>query len=434
MGNIIFTPALYQKYNEQNRIYEGNLVEKLGNCGFNWSIPVGLLLTCLAWDLMYILYTAIAFVLFYIVRILGRWMNPTYREFMNVLDRAHRTPNIATMEELRNYDFQFKYWPVSYNSIRRGELYEPPFSNERANLIVAYNAVRSKIVTAQGDMIDTLFFDRRRVLHSRTGKTLVICVEGNASFAENGLNQTAIANGYSVLSYNRPGFVESTGLPYQINEVDAAEGVYDFARQSFKFNANKILIYGWSIGGYAAAHLASHYQNVKGLMLDGTFDELLEVALQVAPWYMSKLVRVTIGHHFNLNVVAELLGYDGPLRIFRRTNDQIMALPGITVSENRANVLLTVHLRQKYPLLFDNQISTEAFRAWLNQRHVKTGGQLITILNKPIIIPIKYNNMTDLEKSTLLIKIAEKTLVDFDADHNDYLPNQFFLRPWAPAP
>ncbi|XP_035712420.1 protein ABHD16B [Folsomia candida] len=169
-------------------------------------------------------------------------------------------------------------------------------------------------------------------------------------------------------------------------------------------------------------------------MLDGTFDELLEVALQVAPWYMSKLVRVTIGHHFNLNVVAELLGYDGPLRIFRRTNDQIMALPGITVSENRANVLLTVHLRQKYPLLFDNQISTEAFRAWLNQRHVKTGGQLITILNKPIIIPIKYNNMTDLEKSTLLIKIAEKTLVDFDADHNDYLPNQFFLRPWAPAP
>lgn len=38
------------------------------------------------------------------------------------------------------------------------------------------------------------------------GKTLVICCEGNAGFYEIGMAGTPLAEGYSVLGWNHPGF------------------------------------------------------------------------------------------------------------------------------------------------------------------------------------------------------------------------------------
>ncbi len=47
-------------------------------------------------------------------------------------------------------------------------------------------------------------------LNSNNGKYLVICCDGNASFYEIGMLQTALDNGFSVLGWNYPGFAQST--------------------------------------------------------------------------------------------------------------------------------------------------------------------------------------------------------------------------------
>ena len=61
-------------------------------------------------------------------------------------------------------------------------------------------AKRHKIVTSDGNYIDTIFFNRRG-RNSKNGETLVISCDGNAGFYEIGVLGTPVEAGYSVLGY-----------------------------------------------------------------------------------------------------------------------------------------------------------------------------------------------------------------------------------------
>ena len=56
------------------------------------------------------------------------------------------------------------------------------------------------------------------------------------------------------------------GVPYPPAELNAAEAVFDFAVNSLGFKEEQIVLYGWSIGGFPATHLARSHPNVKGLV------------------------------------------------------------------------------------------------------------------------------------------------------------------------
>lgn len=171
----------------------------------------------------------------------------------------------------------------------------------RSNLIEKKNAKRAIIKTAcgYGNHIDTLFVDQRsntsasgsastrsgqrfgtissladestdstseEHFDANNGKTLVICCDGNASFYEVGCFSIPIAKGYSALGWNYPGFGESAGLPYPAQLTAAADAVMQYAF-SLGFKAENIVLFSWSIGGFACSWLSNQYPDIKAVVI-----------------------------------------------------------------------------------------------------------------------------------------------------------------------
>lgn len=91
----------------------------------------------------------------------------------------------------------------------------------------------------------------------------MICCEGNAGFYEMGMLTTPLESGYSVIGWNHPGFWGSTGSPVPSQDAHAADAVMQYALKKLGFKEEEIVIYGWSIGGFAASWLAMNYPNIK---------------------------------------------------------------------------------------------------------------------------------------------------------------------------
>lgn len=99
-----------------------------------------------------------------------------------------------------------------------------------------------------------------------------------------------------------------------------------FAINSLGFPVDRIIIYGWSIGGFTASWVAMNYPEIHAVLLDATFDDVYHLAANVMPSSWKFLVDVTIGHHLNLNVAKQLIKYQGPVLIFRRVRDEVISI------------------------------------------------------------------------------------------------------------
>ena len=165
-----------------------------------------------------------------------------------------------------------------------------PLQDGRAQFIMEKGAKRHKVVTSEGNYIDTIFFDRRgKNTNDKNGNTLVISCDGNAGFYEIGTVGTPVEAGYSVLGWNHPGFGGSSGSPFPQEEANASDAVMQFAIQHLGFKPDEIIIHGWSIGGFTASVLAMNYPDVKGVIIDASFDELLPLAIPRMPNFLAPL-------------------------------------------------------------------------------------------------------------------------------------------------
>ena len=55
-------------------------------------------------------------------------------------------------------------------------------------------------------------------------------------------------------------------------DQNAIDVVIKFANEKLGFKFEKIILFGWSFGGYAASWATMKYPNLGGLVLDATFD------------------------------------------------------------------------------------------------------------------------------------------------------------------
>ena len=300
------------------------------------------------------------------VRAAGRFQNLTYRQFLDVFSAASRDFSPTNAVKLSAYDFSFRALPVEFHMpLQRTSLNLIPHSEQskygfiyfplrilawfmvrsfgihmlypgmimysllgcqvqagRENLVVEKGGRRFKLRTADNNDIDTIFVNRRNAaIH---GSTLVVSCEGNAGFYEFGVVSTPLEAGYSVLGWNHPGFGGSTGLPLPSQEANAIDAVMQFAIQKLGFKPEDIIIHGWSIGGFTASWAAMHYPDVRAVILDATFDDILPLAVEKMPRWLSLVVKLGIIDFVNLNVGDQLTRYNGPIKIIRRELDEMI--------------------------------------------------------------------------------------------------------------
>jgi len=347
----------------------------------------------------------------------------------------------------------------------------------RANFIENKKAQRAVVQTADKyeNKIDTLFVDQRTrqvsspvkygtidrldvsESHKQNGSTLVICCDGNASFYEVGCFSIPIEKGYSTLGWNYPGFGQSTGLPYPDQLTAAADAVMQYAFH-LGFKQEDIVLFSWSIGGFACSWLANQYPDTKSVVLDACFDSVIPLAQQQMPKFAINFVEYTIKHQLNLNVGELICKYNGPVMFIRRTQDEIISTMSRHPSSNLGNNLLIRTLITRYPFII-NSDTIPYLRTWLSassrtdrtrilssyttdfEKCEELLADYVQIHSADYPLSLGANNVDSEEdnrfvlsadtKLTLAFYLADKYLANFESSHCVQLPKSFFKPPWS---
>ncbi|BFZ20244.1 hypothetical protein BsWGS_23283 [Bradybaena similaris] len=439
----------------------------------------------------------------YIIRGLGRVTNADYRSFVTALvDAKSNSCTPQAKKNLLHYDFEFWAAPVDFKwnegmtkekkpskpvaSTRRSPAVERSslpcrilsylaihsfgrrmvypgatsimnyllgsmLKNGRASLVEEHGGRRAKLETEDGNHIDTMFVDRRGKFQN--GSTLVITSEGNAGFYELGCSGTPMDLGFSILGWNHPGFGGSTGVPFPDQEQRAMDAVIQYAIHELGFNPKDIALFAWSIGGYPASWAAKNYPDIQFVVLDATFDDIVPLAIAKMPQSWKNLVALSLRSYMNLNIAEQLVEYQGPVLLIRRTRDEIITTEAPpdrppVIASNRGNHLLLKLLQYRYPTIIDpitlpiikDFLSKESYSqaAVLTEKGVDlhecsnffvphaqaSGGHF------PLAIDLHENMDLKLKLALFLVTVH---MENFESTHCTPLPGQFFHRPWQPG-
>ncbi|XP_036358025.1 phosphatidylserine lipase ABHD16A-like isoform X1 [Octopus sinensis] len=424
-----------------------------------------------------------------VIRGLGRYMDADYMDFQRSLTTAKSTPSRNNIQMLNYFDFEQWARPydfsvvstqknartiksdktnktdineksllqkimdipmlmlgyVFFNVMGRALVYpgstwvvnkmnRSMLLSYRAKLVEEDGAVRARVETFDKNGIDTVFIDNRN--KTLTGQTLVICCEGNCGYYEIGILCTPFEKGYSVLGWNHPGFGESSGHPCPKEEQNAIDSVIQYAIEGLGFLPGNIIIYSWSIGGYVATWAGMTYPDLKALIIDASFDHLLPLAITRLPAFMESFVTLCVHKFMNLNLAEQVVHYNGPIILIRRTHDEVITTstqPDLL--SNRGNHLLTHILTHRYP----NIIKNDTLQEWLGYSGVQKATCLselnytecsLYLKELPNSFPIKEGiDLTNEMKRQMTIFLANKYMIDFAATHCILLPTSVFQEP-----
>jgi pimeloyl-ACP methyl ester carboxylesterase len=148
--------------------------------------------------------------------------------------------------------------------------------------------------------------------------TLVIYAHGNGELIDmRAAEFSALRDaGLSVMLVEYPGYGRSAGSPSEESVTAALVAAYDWATASRRFDAQRILGYGRSLGGGAIAQLAAR-RPLAALLLESTFENLEDVVMGYG------VPRWLLLNHFDTGSV--LREYRGPVLVLHGTRDHVFA-------------------------------------------------------------------------------------------------------------
>ncbi|XP_015784873.1 protein ABHD16A-like [Tetranychus urticae] len=317
--------------------------------------------------------------------------------------------------------------------------------DKRLRLIKDYSGRRCKLLTNDGNLIDSMFIDQRA--NTAKGNALVITCEGNMGYYECSSLWCPLLAGYSVLGWNHPGFGSSTGQPFPEAEVNAIDTVMKLALDKFGFSQESIILYGWSIGGYTSSWAAMNYPHIRGLILDASFDHIYNVISSKIPRISRTYWQTSMRKHFNLNVSDHLTRYPGPVLVIRRTKDIVTTdILSDQIMSNRANYIIINLFNQRFPSLMADTSVCLALKCWLSgdsnhQDRMMIDHKVDSVACESILrnylnqngrrFPVFIGNGLDEQtKICLIIFLVSKHLLDFDESHSCPLPVRYLIEPW----
>jgi fermentation-respiration switch protein FrsA (DUF1100 family) len=129
--------------------------------------------------------------------------------------------------------------------------------------------------------------------HERSRGVLLYC-HGNAGNLSSRADEVAAWHermGFSVLIFDYPGYGKSQGRPSEVGCYAAADAAHDWLREQHHVAADRIIIYGGSLGGAVAVDLATR-RPCQALVLRCTFTSVPDMAQTLYPWLPARwLVR-----------------------------------------------------------------------------------------------------------------------------------------------
>ena len=172
-------------------------------------------------------------------------------------------------------------------------------------LLFEEHAYRNTLKSSDGTEIDSVYIDKRD--STENGSYLVITSAGNVDLYELGYFHVPCKLGYSVMGWNYTGYGCSSGKPSKSFLKNAAEAVYEYDINVLNFPPCRIILYGYSIGGFPTCYLASKYKDIGGVIIDATFGNLVTLVKDKMPCCLAQLAGATYSAYFDLTMKKIIL-------------------------------------------------------------------------------------------------------------------------------
>lgn len=223
------------------------------------------------------------------------------------------------------------------------------------------------------------------------------------------------------------------------------DAVISYAIEELNFPVQDIILFGWSIGGYSTIYGAVRFPNVKGVILDASFDDIVPLALPRMPQSIAGIVQHAVRKYVNLNNSELLKQFNGPVHIVRRTEDEVIA-EDMKISTNRGNFLLLKLLASRFPFIFlskqteyvmekisrplegsSSAIGREREEDTMMLRKIASYIAETNQSSYPLSIGEKYSEQERTEMADYLVR---KHFEDYKSSHCTPLPTDLFRMPW----
>jgi fermentation-respiration switch protein FrsA (DUF1100 family) len=124
--------------------------------------------------------------------------------------------------------------------------------------------------------------------------------------------------GYSVLLFDYRGYGQSEGSPSEQGTYRDGEAAWQYLIQQKGFAAHEIVLFGRSLGGAVAAHLAGRH-GPGGLILESVFTSVPDMAAELYPLLPTRLLS-----RYHYDTRQALAGVNSPLLVVHSPNDEII--------------------------------------------------------------------------------------------------------------
>jgi fermentation-respiration switch protein FrsA (DUF1100 family) len=126
---------------------------------------------------------------------------------------------------------------------------------------------------------------------AQNSRRTILFFHGNGGNISHRLEKIQVLNDLKadVLIFDYRGYGESTGNPSENGLYLDAEAVYVYLLRDRKISPEKIVLYGESLGGAVAIDLAGK-QRIGGIISEGSFTSIPDMAKRILPFFPSMLI------------------------------------------------------------------------------------------------------------------------------------------------